>query len=109
MRRLEGTLLAPKRHESVPKEAKWLSGQGEGTWFCITKEEGLSEKQFRVRRISPQGNLDCDRVFELEENSSNFNINIAWDINHVSHCAQVRTLQNDIVYVMNFVRERSNN
>lgn len=104
MKKLEGTILAPKRHENVPEDAKWLSGQGEGTWFCVTKENGLSENEFRVRRISPQGNLDCDRVFELNE-TSNFNIENDWKITHVSHCAIVRVIQNNEVITLNFKKE----
>lgn len=105
MKKLEGTILPPKKHKNVPDQSKWLSGQGEGTWFCITKEEGLSENEYRIRRISPQGNLDCDRIFILEENSLKFDITNEWDITHLSHCAEVRVLQNNCVFLLNFLRE----
>lgn len=106
MKRLEGTILPPKKHENVPTDAKWLSGQGEGTWFCITKEEGLNEHEYRVRRISPQGNIDCDRVFKLTNNDK-FNLFNEWDITHISHCAKVRVIQHDSVVEMNFIKEYS--
>lgn len=104
MRKLEGTILPPEKHENVPVKAKWLSGQGEGTWFCITKESCLKENEFRVRRISPQGNLDCDRIFELKE-TPHFNLENEWDITHISHCATVRVIQNDEVFTLNFKKE----
>lgn len=104
MKKLEGTILPPKKHENVPANAKWLSGQGEGTWFCITKESSLEEFEYRVRRFSPQGNLDCDRIFTLENNSS-FDITKEWDIAHISHCAEVRVLQDKRIVVLNFKKE----
>lgn len=98
-----GRMLAPEKHPNVPPQAKWLSGQGEGTWFTITKEDGLNANEYRVRRTSPQGNLDCDRVFLIQNES--FNINQAWDITHVSHCAIVRVIQDEKVYQLDFTRE----
>ncbi len=105
MKKLEGTLLPPKKHENVPKESKWLSGQGEGTWFCITKESSLEEYEYRVRRISPQGNLDCDRVFKLDNDKLVFDLTKEWNIAHISHCSEVRVLQNDSLFLLNFIKE----
>ena len=105
MNKLVGTILPPVKHKNVPENAKWLSGQGEGTWFCITKEEGLANGEYRVRRVSPQGNLDCDRVFVLEDDASIFDIAKEWNITHVSHCAEVRIIQDREVFVMNFKKE----
>jgi len=105
MKKLEGTILPPNKHQNVPTESKWLSGQGEGTWFCISDEEGLSENEYRIRRISPQGNIDCDRVFELDENSLSFDFNNEWEITYISHCAQVKVIQNGNVFVFNYLNE----
>ena len=101
----KGRELPADKHENVPQEAKWLSGQGEGTWFVITKEEDFLPEEYRVRRISPQGNLDCDRVFEQENKLANIDLSKDWDIAHVSHCAIVRIKQNDTIQVLNFKRE----
>jgi hypothetical protein len=105
MKKLEGNLLPPEKHKNVPLNSKWLSGQGEGTWFCITKEEELKENEYRVRRISPQGNLDCDRIFTLNNSLKKFNHNDTWNIAHISHCAIVRVNQNEETFKMIFHRE----
>ena len=34
----EGRQIAPKHPEHLPKSSKWLSGDGGGTWFCISNE-----------------------------------------------------------------------
>jgi hypothetical protein len=105
MKNLKGSILSPIKHENVPKNAKWLSGQGEGTWFSITKEFGLKDFEYRIRRISPQGNLDCDRVFILEDNNSALDLTKEWNITHLSHCAEVRVLQNNSSILLNFEKE----
>ena len=105
MDRRIGSILPPEKHQHVPSEAKWLTGQGEGTWFTITKEANLASNEYRVRRTSPQGNLDCDRIFVIEEES--FDFNSEWDITHVSHCAIVRVIQEGKVYQLDFMREYS--
>lgn len=101
--RLKGTILPADLHPNIPQEAKWLSGQGEGTWFVVTKEKYLNEQQYRVRRFSPQGNLECDRLFEL--NDLGFDINRDFEIAHVSHCAIVRVKQAEKVFKMEFKKE----
>lgn len=101
----KGRQLPADKHENVPEGSKWLGGQGEGTWFTVTNENGLGDHQFRVRRTSPQGNLDCDRIFELEDKSQDFDPSKEWDIAHVSHCAIVRVKQNDKLIVMKYLKD----
>ena len=101
--KLKGNLLPAILHPNIPKNAKWLSGQGEGTWFVISKEEVLSEQEYRIRRFSPQGNLECDRAFKLEQ--IGFKINEEFEIAHISHCALVRIKQQDIIYKLVFTKE----
>ncbi len=99
----KGRELPADKHPNVPKEAKWLSGQGEGTWFTVTKEDGLADNEYRIRRHTPQGNLDCDRVFSIDDIS--FDITQPFEIAHVSHCAVVKTNQADQVYSFTFKKE----
>lgn len=96
-------MLAPEKHPNVPPQAKWLSGQGEGTWFTITKDDDLNNNEYRVRRTSQQGNLDCDRIFTIKNNS--FDFTKPWDIAHVSHCAIVKVKQNNTIFELTFLRE----
>lgn len=101
--KLKGTILPADLHPNIPQTAMWLSGQGEGTWFVVTKEDRLLENEYRVRRFSPQGNLECDRVFELKEEG--FSIQHQFHIAHVSHCAIVRVKQNETIYTMEYKKD----
>lgn len=101
--KLKGTIYPADLHPNIPKDAKWLAGQGEGTWFVVTKEENLTQKEYRVRRFSPQGSLECDRIFELQD--SGFNIQEDFEITYTSHCAIVRLKQKEQVFKMDFIKE----
>lgn len=46
--------------------ADWLCGQS-GVWFELSKPEGLLEKQYRIRRIAPDGYIDSDGIFDCKE------------------------------------------
>jgi hypothetical protein len=100
MKKHLGTLLPPKKSESIPTHSQWLLGQGAGGWFSIEKESKLN--QYRIQRFSPKGNLDCDRVFEIEENGSIFDIYQVYEFVHVSHCSKCRIKQNETVFVFNY-------
>lgn len=92
-----GTLYPPPKPATIPAHAQWLLGQGAGVWFSIEKTSG--HNKYRIQRFSPTGNLDCDRIFEIEENDSVFDITKAYEFVHVSHCAKCRIKQNEIVFV----------
>jgi len=100
-----GTILPPEKPNTVPKYAKWLSGQGVGTWFCI--DETPTNNQFIIKRFTPEGKLDCDRIFEIGESDSIFNINESYEFIHVSHCAKCRIIQNNVVFVFEHVMAKS--
>lgn len=95
-----GTLNPPVKPLGIPPHSKWLLGQGAGVWFCIDKT--LEKNKFRIQRFTPNGNLDCDRVFEIEKNGSIFDINSNYEFAHISHCAKCRIKQNKIVFVFNY-------
>lgn len=90
-------------HPNIPKAAKWLSGQGEGTWFVITKEKEFNKIEYRVRRFSPQGKLECDRIFEMLQEG--FDIKQKFEVTHISHCATVRVIQKEVIYQLNYIKE----
>ena len=86
---------------SIPRNAKWLLGQGVGTWFSIDATENL--KDFRIRRFNPAGTIECDRLFEMEDIGVKFNINEPYEFEHISHCAKCRVKQNGIIFVFNYL------
>lgn len=96
-----GTIHPPKQPSSIPTNSQWLLGQGAGVWFCIAKTS--EKKQFNIKRFTPNGKLDCDRIFEQEENGSVFDVNQPYQFVHISHCAKCRILQNNITFIFNYI------
>jgi len=95
-----GTLYPPERPETISTDAQWLFGQCAGVWFRV--EKTATNNKYRVQRFSANGKLDCDRIFEIEENGLIFDIGAAYEFAHVSHCAKCRIKQNGIVFVFNW-------
>lgn len=86
MNRLPPILPAPELPDNLPTQAKWLAGEGAGSWFVILEED----MQFRVQRYSPKGMLECSGVF----NSDNeLNLNEEYKVTYPSHCAKVTLIQ----------------
>ncbi|MDA9066911.1 hypothetical protein N8289_02580 [Flavobacteriales bacterium] len=95
---LTGRLIAPEKIGKTPSEAQWLSGEGGGAWFYIQKEEN----NYRIKRYTPQGIVDCDRVFELKS-TENFNENESFEVQHISHGALVRVKQKEVLFVFEWL------
>jgi|TARA_B110000459_G_C16624235_1_gene503949 hypothetical protein len=95
-----GTIHPPERLGTIPTDSQWLLGQGAGVWLSIEKTS--ANKKYRIQRFALNGKLDCDRIFEIEENGSIFDIGAAYKFAHVSHCAKCRIKQNEIVFVFNY-------
>jgi hypothetical protein len=91
---LTGRIIPPKKKGETPEKAQWLSGEGGGAWFYIVKKE----KNYRIKRYTPEGIMDCDRIFKLT-NSKAFDENEAFEIHHISHGAIVRAMQKGVLFV----------
>ena len=98
-----GTIHPPELSNSIPSNSQWLSGQGAGVWFCIEKTE--NQKQFRVRRFNPEGKIDCDRIFDQEENGLEFDVDKSYQFVHVSHCAKCRIKQSGVMFTFNYIEQ----
>lgn len=103
MEERKGTTHPPALPSTIPAHSQWLSGQGAGTWFCI--DTTSNPNQYNIKRYTPKGSLDCDRIFEIEDNSSVFDINESYQFAHVSHCAKCRIKQNEIIFIFNYIEE----
>lgn len=90
---LVGTLQT-KYVEGVNEKAQWLSGIAAGTWYELYKTE--HSKEYRYRRISPYGNIDCDDLFVIEENG--FDIDSKYQFVHYSNCSFFNIEQNGNVF-----------
>lgn len=94
---LKGTQL-PKPVESLHNKAQWLSGIAAGAWFEL--HDLGSKTEYRFRRISPYGNLDCDAVFKVEDEA--FDYNLDYQFVHYSNCKFFNIEQNGKVFRFDF-------
>jgi len=99
-----GALTAPSYPKNIPAGCKWLGGEGYGVWFLITKPVYLSERKYRIRRYAHTGNLDCDRIFELNSDKSFF-LDEDFKFAYISHCQKCTIVQNDHFFVFEFKKD----
>lgn len=99
-----GALSAPAYPESLPANCKWLGSEGYGVWFLLTKEKGLENNQYRIRRYKDDETLDCDRVFEITKGQG-FDINEEFEFGYISHCQQCTIYQGNEKFVFIFFKE----
>ncbi|TYA84138.1 DUF6695 family protein [Seonamhaeicola marinus] len=90
---LVGT-LEPKPAAGVHENAQWLSGIAAGAWFEL--HETKSKMEYRFRRISPYGNVDCDAIFKLEKEG--FDYSSEYRFVHYSNCKFFHVEQDGEVY-----------
>ena len=88
---LPPVLPAPLKVEKLPKGVIWLSGEGAGSWFFIS--ESHHENIFLIQRFSPEGVLECEGEFFIE-NELKFDLNNDYELTYPSHCSKVTVIQN---------------
>lgn len=98
-----GTIEPPLKSDQLPENVQWLSGQGTGIWFCI--DEATSKNEYSIKRYKPSGELDCERAMTVVENGVVFDINKAYQFIHISHCSKCRILQDEIIFVFNYIKK----
>ena len=77
---------------NIQETAQLIKGIGASSWFTIKSEGDL----YRIERFSPDGELECSRLFIAEPNT--FNINHEYEFTYISHCKECTILQNDRTY-----------
>lgn len=90
---LVGT-LEPWQNNEKAEHAQWLSGIAAGAWFELYETKKPSE--YRFRRISPYGNIDCDTLFAVEDEA--FNYDLPYEFIHYSNCKFFHVKQGDRVF-----------
>lgn len=83
-------LPQPAKPKILPPEAKWLSGEGCGSWFHIL---GYKEN-YIITRYSPEGKKECSGIFSLQ-NKSDFELHTDFEMAYLSHCSEVNVIQNE--------------
>ena len=98
----EGT-LEPKHVDVKSHHAQWLDGIAAGAWFelHLTNEIHI----FRFKRISPNGNIDVDALYCI--NDTSFTYNESYEFIQYSNCAFFHIMQKNYVYKFEFL-EKSN-
>ncbi len=99
-----GALSMPKYPETIPAGCKWLGGEGYGVWFLITKSELLHQNEYRIRRYTHTGKLDCDRVFVLNPENYFF-IDRDFEFAYISHCQKCTILQDNVFFIFEFKKD----
>ena len=99
----QGALKEPYYPGTLPAGCKWLGGEGYGVWFLLTKPESLNNKEYRIRRFSHTGSLDCDRVYMLKSEQE-FLINEEFEFAYISHCQKTTVSQNGNTFVFEYIK-----
>lgn len=84
------TLPQPERPSAIPPHAKWLSGEGAGSWFTVDEYFG----RFLIHRFSSSGHLEFGGVYQLVDEEAKLDIEQSFEVVHLSHFQKVRILQN---------------
>ena len=84
---LPTVLPKPKLPLSLPSTAKWLAGEGAGSWFVIEKDK---DNHYKISRYSPVGNLECESIFKTERV---IDLHEDFTITYPSHCSVVTIFQ----------------
>ena len=91
-----GTTI-PKEVEGLHEKAQWLSGIAAGAWYEIHKTK--KQNEYRYKRISPYGNIDCDAIYVAED--SVFDYEEDYKVIHYSNCHFFHLEQNNKVIRFN--------
>ncbi len=81
-----------EKPKNIDLNAQLIKGIGASSWFTIKSEGNL----YRIERFSPEGELECTRLFRVELNT--FDINYEYEFTYISHCKECTILQNDQTY-----------
>ena len=82
-------LPPPSKHPfHLPLNAKWLSGEGAGSYYAL--EQTDKQSVFKVARYSPEGNIECEGEFTANHP---INLNEEFSMTYPSHCAKVTIIQ----------------
>lgn len=100
--KLKHTLEPSLKNGKIPDNAQWLSGEGSGSWFSINQDL----ENYRISRYSPEGELECSGVFKIS-NFNSFNIDLPFQIEHLSHCQSVVVNQSGKIILLKRVDHES--
>lgn len=86
--------LEPKLVNGLHEKAQWLPGIAAGAWFELHRTE--TKKEYFFRRISPDGNVDVEAIFIVENDA--FNYHESFKFIHYSNCKFFNVKQQNMVF-----------
>jgi hypothetical protein len=92
---LNEVLEPPKRHQAIPSSAKWMAGEGAGSWYDIRSVGAF----FYCRRFDEHGRIEFSSVFEIEGNDFIL-LQYGFSIGYPSHFQRIVLLQNNKNYIL---------
>lgn len=98
---LPEVLEVPKSKPANLTGAKWLAGEGAGSWFLVEKHND-SNTLFLVRRFSEKGNFECGGYFK---SSQALEVTADFLLTYPSHCQKVTVIQNSAVITLSMVKK----
>ena len=81
-----------EKPQNIDSSSQLIKGIGASSWFTIKSEGDL----YRIERFSPEGKLECSRIFSVEPET--FDINHEYEFTYISHCKECTILQNNQTY-----------
>ncbi len=84
--KLPKLIKQPSIPENLPKDAKWLAGEGAGSWFVFLK----MNENVLVRRFSPNGKFECENSYAID-----INLEEDFKMDYPSHCSVISIIHND--------------
>jgi len=94
--------LTPKLVDGLHKNAQWLSGIAAGAWYEFTTDSKLNNNEFRLKRISPNGNVDIDAIFVTK---NGFTLEKEFKIIHNSNCSYCTVKQDGKIMQLGYLRD----
>ncbi len=82
---LVSTLPAPEKHPAIPENARWLSGEGAGSWFDFEFEGN----RLKATRYSPEGVIECTGLFENRDAIQLLGKHSTFSVSYPSNCKTV--------------------
>jgi hypothetical protein len=92
---LHQVLEAPQRYAAIPSSAKWLAGEGAGSWYDIKPVGSF----FHCRRFDEKGRIEFSSVFEIEGNGF---IDFQYDyvFGYPSHFQKITLIQKNKIFIL---------
>lgn len=101
MLNLPEVLEAPKSKPAKLTGAKWLAGEGAGSWFLI-EPCPKNRSKFLMRRFSEKGNFECGGYFEA---SLNLDLSTDFELTYPSHCMKFSVIQKGAIINLSLIEK----